>query len=127
MPYVLRSTDGQILSLHREAEEVAEFLPPDDPQVRAFLRGDGDGEGAPAQQFASLDADLVRVLEDLIDALIQRNILMVTDLPVQAQQKLFDRKSFRSNLKNYSLRLFDADPDASRPIEVVPTDFDNSL
>jgi hypothetical protein len=126
MPYVLRSPDGQILSLHREAEEVAEFLPPDDPQVLAFLNGE-QGEAAPAQQFASLDADLVRVLEDLIDALIARNILMVTDLPIQAQQKLFDRKSFRSNMKNYSLRLFDADPDASRPIEVVPTNFSDSL
>ncbi|RZL01457.1 MAG: hypothetical protein EOP36_11565 [Rubrivivax sp.] len=124
MPYVLRSPDGQIVSLHRDAEEVAEFLPPDDPQVLSFLSG---GEGAPAQQFASLDADLVRVLEDLIDALIQRNILMVTDLPVQAQQKLFNRKSFRSSMKNYSLRLFDADPDASRPIEVVPTDFNDTL
>src|SRR5690606_32155125 len=83
MPYVLRAPDGQILSLHREAEEVAEFLPPDDPQVLAFLNGDG---GVSGPQFASLDADLVRVLEDLIDALIQRNILMVTDLPAQAQQ-----------------------------------------
>lgn len=126
MPYVLRSPDGQILSLHKEAEEVAEFLPPDDPQVQAFLNGDNT-EAAPAQQFATLDADLVRVLEDLIDALIARNILMVTDLPAQAQQKLFDRKSFRSSMKNYSLRLFDADPEASRPIEVVPTNFNDVL
>lgn len=126
MPYVLRSNDGQILSLHREAEEVAEFLPPDDPQVLAFLRGD-PGDAAPTQQFASLDADLVRVLEDLIDALIQRNILMVTDLPVQAQQKLFDRKSFRSSMKNYSLRLFDADTESSRPIEVIPTHFSDTV
>lgn len=125
MPYVLRSPQGQILSLHRQAEEIAEFLPSDDPQVLAFLGG--DEEGVPAQQFASLDADLVRVLEDLIDALIQRNILMVTDLPVEAQQKLFNRKNFRDSMKNYSLRLFEADSDASRPIEVVPTDFSGTL
>jgi len=126
MPYVLRSTDGQSPSLHREPEAVAEFPPPDDPQVLAFLSGD-PGDAAPTQQFASLDADLVRVLEDLIDALIQRNILMVTDLPVQAQQKLFDRKSFRSSMKNYSLRLFDADTESSRPIEVIPTHFSDTV
>lgn len=118
MPYVLRNPDGQIVSLHRVPQTGCDYLRPDDPQVQAFLVGD-----EPAQQFASLDADLVRVLEDLIDALIQRNILTVTDLPTQAQQKLFNRKNVRSNLKNYSLRLFDVDPDAPMPNEVVHTDF----
>src|ERR1700712_48952 len=99
MPYVLRTPDGLIASLHREPQEGADFLVPDDPQVQAFLNA-GD-EVPAAQQFASLDADLVRVLEDLIDALIQRNILMVTDLPAQAQQKLFNRKNFRNSMKNY--------------------------
>src|SRR5689334_4688959 len=101
MPYALRHPDGQISSLHRDPQAGAEFLAHDDPQVRAFLGG-GD-ENEQARQFASLDADLVRVLEDLIDALIQRNVLMVTDLPVQAQQKLFNRKHVRDKMKNYSL------------------------
>ncbi|RZI84745.1 MAG: hypothetical protein EOP38_07785 [Rubrivivax sp.] len=123
MPYVLRNTDGEIASLHRDPQPGAEFLPSEDAQVQAFMSGGAE----PAQQFASLDADLVRVLEDLIDALIERNVLMVTDLPVQAQQKLFNRKTFRNQLKNYSLRLFDVDGDSNQPIEVVPTDFDRSL
>jgi hypothetical protein len=120
MPYVMRHADGQITSLHRDPQPGADFLTPDDPQVLAFL----DGGTEPAHQFASLDADLVRVLEDLIDALIQRNVLMVTDLPVQAQQKLFNRKNVRSNMKNYSLRLFDVDQVGAHPDEVIPTDFD---
>jgi hypothetical protein len=120
MPYVLRHADGQITSLHRDPQPDADFLAADDPQVLAFLSGAAE----PAHQFASLDADLVRVLEDLIDALIQRNVLMVTDLPVQAQQKLFNRKNVRNSMKNYSLRLFDVDPVGSAPDEVVHTDFD---
>ena len=35
---------------------------------------------------SQLDADFVRVLEDLIDALIANGTLRLTDLPVQAQQ-----------------------------------------
>jgi hypothetical protein len=121
MPYVLRSPDGQIASLHREPQPGADYLEVDDSQVQDFL---GGGE-APARQFASLDADLVRVLEDLIDALIQRNVLMVTDLPQEAQQKLFNRKSVRNNMKNYSLHLFDVGPDQPGATDgVVPTDFD---
>lgn len=123
MPYVLFTPDGQISSLHRDPQAGADFLAPDDPRVRAFL---GDG-GEPARQFASLDADLVRVLEDLIDALIQRNVLMVTDLPLEAQQKLFNRKNVRDQMKNYSLQLFGSEPLGVQVDEVVPTDFGDTL
>jgi hypothetical protein len=122
MPYVLLTPEGQISSLHRDPQPGADFLAPDDPRVRAFLGGD-----EPARQFASLDADLVRVLEDLIDALIQRNVLMVTDLPIEAQQKLFNRKNVRDQMKNYSLQLFGSEPLGAKVDEVVPTDFGDTL
>ena len=67
-----------------------------------------DDEG---RSFAGLDANLVRVLEDLIDVLIERNVLRITDLPAEAQQKLFDRKHFRSRVQKKSLQLFGADFD----------------
>lgn len=123
MPYALRTPDGQISSLHRDPQAGADFLPPDDPRVQAFL-GAGDES---ARQFATLDADLVRVLEDLIDALIQRNVLMVTDLPVEAQQKLFNRKNVRDRMKNYSLQLFGSESPVGQADEVVPTDFGDTL
>lgn len=106
MPYVLRNADGLVASLHRDlppgiAPEQAEQLPADHPEVLAFL-----GTRAEQQRFASLDAELVRVLEDLIDVLIERNVLRITDLPAEAQQKLFDRKHFRSRVQKKSLQLF---------------------
>ena len=64
------------------------------------------GEGAESQQFASLDAGFLRVLEDLIDALIRRNVLCITDLPMEAQLKLFDRKHFREGVQSHSLDLY---------------------
>ena len=57
--------------------------------------------------FARLDADFVRVIEDVIDTLISRNVINITDLPDQAQAKLFARKSFRERAGRNALKLFD--------------------
>lgn len=48
--------------------------------------------------FSRSDAEFVRVLEDLIDALIANGTLRLTDLPIQAQQKLTQRKQQRARL-----------------------------
>jgi hypothetical protein len=56
--------------------------------------------------FARLDADFVRVLEDVIDTLIARHVINITDLPDQAQAKLFARKSFRERAGRNALNLF---------------------
>ena len=61
---------------------------------------------APDDGFARLDADFVRVLEDLIDTLIARHVINITDLPDQAQAKLFARKSFRERAGRNALDLF---------------------
>ena len=60
-----------------------------------------------AEDFTRLDADFVRVLEDVIDTLIARNVINITDLPEQAQAKLFARKSFRERSGRNALRLFE--------------------
>lgn len=104
MRYVLRDAAGTIISLHREPVPGAEALPVDHPEVQAFVNAN---EGQ--RSFAGLDAGLVRVLEDLIDVLIARNVLRITDLPNEAQQKLFDRKHFRSLIGDKSLSLFGAE------------------
>jgi hypothetical protein len=41
---------------------------------------------------------LVRVLEDLIDLLITRDVIRFTDLPLPAQEKLMERRSMRQSL-----------------------------
>lgn len=101
MRYVLRDDAGKISSLHLEPVPGAEALPVDHPEVRAFVAVVDE-----ERSFAGLDANLVRVLEDLIDVLIDRNVLRITDLPAEAQQKLFDRKHFRSRVQKKSLQLF---------------------
>jgi hypothetical protein len=45
--------------------------------------------------FGRLDADFVRVLEDVIDVLLGSGTLRVADLPPAAQAKLVIRKDWR--------------------------------
>ena len=111
MPFIRRNASGAIDSLHRRDEGGAEFLPDDHPEVRAFL---GAGAVAPDPGFASLDADFIRVIEDVIDTLISQNVINITDLPLEAQTKLFGRKGYRERAGKDALRLF-GDEDG-RPI-----------
>lgn len=103
MPFVRRHADGRIDSLHRHAVEGAEFLPDDHADVQAFVGNDP----ATREDFSRLDADFVRVIEDVIDTLIVKNVINITDLPEQAQAKLFARKSFRERVSKSALRLFE--------------------
>lgn len=88
MPYVRRDAHGALLSLHRTVEaDASEWLDDDDPLVLAFL--------APADGFQRLDADFIRVLEDLIDVLIDKHVINMTDLPEAARDKLAARRDHR--------------------------------
>lgn len=102
MPYIRRGPDGSIESLHRHDTGGLEFLPTGHSELMEFV-----GHSAPNNaEFGRLDADFVRVLEDVIDTLIVKNVINITDLPGEAQAKLFARKSFRERTARNSLRLF---------------------
>lgn len=90
MPFVRRDFQGQILSVHRHAEgEAQEWLPDASAELASLL------EVPPQQAFAQADADFVRVLEDLIDVLLARHVITITDLPPQARHKLLNRRDLR--------------------------------
>ncbi len=102
MPYAHRSALGEIDSLHREPlPGASEFIANDHPDVQRFVGNPSLGE-----TFTQLDAEFVRVIEDVIDTLIMKNLLAITDLPAQAHAKLFTRKGLRDKLHGKSLRLF---------------------
>lgn len=112
MHYALRDAQGKIVSLHREPVPGGEPVPAQHPEVLAFLGTEDE------RSFAQMDADLVRVLEDLIDALIRRNVLRITDLPTEAQAKLFDRKHFREGMQAHALSLYGGEQASLSPPSV---------
>ncbi len=104
MPYARRDPLGQLLSLHRKAEpEAQEHLADDAPEVLTFLAHPSHEPSA--DRFSELDADFVRVLEDLVDTLVARNVINLTDLPLRARDKLYQRKGHRRETALSQLNL----------------------
>jgi len=98
MPYVIRDGDGQIVAVHAiQSEQAKERLQADDAELREFIAATGDSANLQNVLLAS-DLELVRVLEDLIAVLIDKRIIMLTDLPQAAQRKLARRYELRSRL-----------------------------
>jgi hypothetical protein len=64
------------------------------------------GMGIEHSSLEQSDMRLVRVLEDLIDLLIARDVIRFTDLPRAAQEKLLERRSMRQSLS--ALNLLDS-------------------
>ena len=100
MPYVIRDSDGLIIAVHAvQSEQAQERLPADDPALLQFIAATGDSANLQSVLIAS-DLELVRVLEDLIAVLIDKRIIMLTDLPQAAQRKLARRYELRSRLND---------------------------
>jgi hypothetical protein len=108
MPYVSRDENGRITGIsERQSRTTAEFLPSNDPDVQAFVRG--ASPDTMRQRLSGTDTEMARITEDLIDVLITRNIINFTDLPVQAQKKLVARQKIRRNLSALSNLVSDSD------------------
>lgn len=105
MPYIKRDEAGQIgmvsdISRADAPEEIA-F---DAPELQAFVeRLTDSGSGV----FETSDMKLIRVIEDVIDLLIAKNVICITELPQPVQAKLMERRSLRNSLN--SLTLFGDD------------------
>ena len=51
-------------------------------------------------ELEASDLDLIRVVEDLIAVLVDKGVIMMTDLPKAAQDKIASRGALRSKLKD---------------------------
>ncbi|CCQ72736.1 hypothetical protein [Magnetospira sp. QH-2] len=100
MPFARRNADGHIEAMY-DAPQVGaeEEVSGDSPEVVEFLLGQGQAD------WISSDLALARVLEDLIDVLLERHVITFSDLPPAAQQKLITRRGLRKEL-DYVASLF---------------------
>lgn len=92
MPYVTRNSEGSVTGLYeRRQTDSDDELSLDHPDVRKFL-------ALAKNQLETSDVETIRVIEDLVDLLIQKKIIVLTDLPDAAQQKLMQRQRMRNEL-----------------------------
>jgi len=111
MLYVERNAKGDIVAVRRRqlgktGEEKLSLL---NPEVLAFLSQAESEVNSLAQILALTDESIIRVLEDLIDLLIRKNIILFTDLPEQAQEKIRERKQAREMIGNEPIVIDDGD------------------
>jgi hypothetical protein len=94
MPYVHRGADGRISAVSLSAvDEMQEYLPSDHAELLRFSR---DIMGGHTRVLLDSDMKLIRVLEDLVELLLNQGVIRFTDLPEPAQQKLLERRGLRT-------------------------------
>ncbi|MDY0885067.1 hypothetical protein ACFPL7_12745 [Dongia soli] len=120
MPFIKRDPTGQIAALFREeVVEATEYLPPTHPEVQAFFGtmagNSNETNGSSVAEFRpdmmQSDLAMIRVYEDLIDILISKHVVVLTDFPPAAQEKLMRRKRLRSSFSNLTEALEITDED----------------
>lgn len=123
MPYLRRNAQGNVTGISDVPERPGDpAVSPSDPELIAFLHAGSEATDTklPTSEYAQIvrlvqglngrlnqleqsDLDFIRVLEDLIDLLVGKELLMFSDLPSAAQQKLIDRRRIRDENRDPSL------------------------
>ncbi|HEY8035389.1 MAG TPA: hypothetical protein VIF37_07360 [Methylobacter sp.] len=100
MPYVSRSVAGAIVGLHDVPPGGdSQWLEVTDPEVINFLQLMRTPEKV-NQKLSSTDYEMVRVIEDLVDLLIEKQVFIFTELPEAVQEKLSARKHLRKDMQS---------------------------
>lgn len=98
MAYIQRNAAGDIVAVHDTAQsEHDEHIAIDSPELLAYLAQSPHREEAKILLSQS-DSELVRVIEDLIYTLIDKKVILLTDLPYAAREKLSSREKIRDHL-----------------------------
>lgn len=104
MPYIKRDEQGAIVAVSQEVGDgFDELIEPETDELNSFLaQWQVEQNG-----LSETDTGFIRVLEDVIDVLINKNIIRFTDLPEAARQKMQQRQQLRESLSPRLDLLFD--------------------
>lgn len=97
MLYAEYDSEGKIIAI-RNIPAFPEQKPATETEIISFF-SETDEVGSYATLMNLLDTRVIRVLDDLIDVLITRNVIQHKDLPEEAQTKIEERKRIRNKLK----------------------------
>lgn len=90
--FIKRAADGAISAVSAEAlEGFVEIDDADKIELIQFCQQAGPLQ----EELAHTDLTFIRVLEDVIELLVQKNLITFTDLPAPAQDKILARQNLR--------------------------------
>lgn len=105
MLYVKRNSKNRIVAIYNSPQsDATEEVPIHSQELIAFLFADQNADDPFMQSEQSLqglylsDLGMIRIIEDLIDVLIDKNVITITDLPAQAVSRIQARKKLRKHL-----------------------------
>ena len=109
MPYVRRNEKDEIVEIDdKQTDARDQWIEADNPDVLAFLQ-EGGTTGQAKKALTTTDQEMVRVVEDLIDLLMEKQVFVFTELPEAVQSKLNARKKLRKEVNSLEDLIKDDD------------------
>ncbi|MDX1351840.1 MAG: hypothetical protein R3254_02440 [Thiomicrorhabdus sp.] len=103
MLYIEKNSAGEIENIHFSPQENLEEISLHDPKLKAFIENAPNSDEIIQKVLNRLDLDMVRIIEDVIDILIDKNVMLFTDLPDPVQNKILFKKNIRNLSSNNSI------------------------
>jgi hypothetical protein len=101
MAYVQRDEHGKIIAIFEsENKSVTEQLPLDSAELIEYLTKSVDSAEQAKVLLNSSDYSLIRVIEDIVNTLVNKKLILFTDLPLAAQEKLSSRQKVRGHVSD---------------------------
>jgi hypothetical protein len=102
---VERDENGEIVSVRRDEDgEKTGVKQAIDEEILDFLSENASPDSI-FHMLESTDLAVIRVLEDLIDILVTKNVVMFSELPAHARMKLLNRQQMRKRIGDRTLHI----------------------
>lgn len=99
--YIKRNQDGAIIAISQiAADDISEYVSDNSSELHLYLQALKPAQMATLEQS---DQAMARVLEDVINLLVDKGTIRFTDLPEAAQTKLLSRRELRGQRQGMNL------------------------
>lgn len=98
MPFIVRDAEGKICRASVRGAPGSETVPHNHPELLEFMKTKGQDPQKVEEALGDLrrtDAEMSRAVEDVIMALMKKNLLKMTDLPKAVQDRMALRVKLR--------------------------------
>lgn len=99
MIYINRDENGKIKDIDFSEKEGYEKNSIFNEEIKQFII-DSNNKDLIKMTMMKLDLEMVRVSEDIVEILIQKGIMLFTDLPEAVQNKLLFKRFLRESLSS---------------------------